>query len=115
MTNQSAMIGLTHYLQRMKIKEAFRDLKSLLNFHKLMNKHRTQMEKMVAFLQIAYAIVLILGEALRNHLFLEGSRKQPMFSGPFLFLKLKPYFSPPVLSLSRSTFFQILFPVRTLV
>ena len=50
----------------MKIEETFRDLKSLLNFHKLMNKRRTLMEKMVAFLLIAYAIALILGETLRN-------------------------------------------------
>ena len=115
MTNLSAMIGLTYYLQRMKIEEAFRDLKSLLNLHKLMNKRRTQMEKMVAFLLIAYALALILGEALRSQLFPEGCRKQSMFSGPFIFLKLKPDLSPPVLSLSHSTFSQILCPVRTYV
>ena len=113
MTNQSAMIGLTYYLQRMKIEEAFRDLKSLLNFHKLMNKHRILMEKMVALLLIAYAIALILGETLRNHLFPEGSRKHQMYSGPFIFLKLKPDLSPPILSLSRSTFSLIVCPVRT--
>ena len=95
------------------IEEAFRDLKNLFNFQKLMNKHRTQMEKMVAFLLIAYALALILGEALRSQLFSEGSRKQSMFSGPFIFLRLKPHLSPPVLSLSRSTFSQILCPVRT--
>lgn len=42
MTNlRKAEEGLAIYLQRMKIEEAFRDLKSLLNFHKLMNKRRT--------------------------------------------------------------------------
>jgi Transposase DDE domain len=113
MTNLNAMLGRAYYLQRMKIEEAFRDLKSLLNFHKLMNKHRILMEKMVAFLLIAYAIALILGEALRNHSFPEGSRKHQMYSGPFIFLKLNPDLSPPILSLSRSTFSQIVCPVRT--
>jgi Transposase DDE domain len=113
MTNLNAMVGRAYYLQRMKIEEAFRDLKSLLNFHKLMNKHRILMEKMVAFLLIAYALALILGEALRNHAFPEGSRKHQMYSGPFIFLKLKLDLSPPILSLSRSTFSQIVCPVRT--
>jgi hypothetical protein len=95
------------------IEEAFRDLKSLLTFQKLMNKRRTQMEKMVAFILIAYTLALILGEALRNQLFPEECRKHKIFSGPFLFLKLKPDLSPPTLSLSRSIFSQIICPVRT--
>lgn len=71
------------------------------------------MEKMVAFILIAYAIALILGEALRNQLFPEGCRKHKIYSGPFIFLKLKPDLSPPALSQSRSTFSQIVCPVRT--
>jgi len=113
MTNMDALTGKVYYFERMKIEEAFRDLKSLLNFQKLMNKHRTQMEKMVAFLLIAYAIALILGETLRNQLFPEECRKHKIYSGPFIFLKLKPNLSPPVLSLSRTTFSQIICPVRT--
>jgi len=46
----------------MWIEEAFRDLKSLLNFHKLMNKHQILMEKMVALVLIAYTIALVLGK-----------------------------------------------------
>jgi len=115
MTNMDAITGKVYYFERMKIEEAFRDLKSLLNFQKLMNKHRTQMEKMVAFLLIAYAIALILGETLRNHLFPGDCRKHKLYSGPFIFLKLKPNLSPPVLSLSRTTFSQIIYPVRTYV
>jgi Transposase DDE domain len=115
MTNMSATIGLTYYLERMKIEEAFRDLKSLLNFHKLMNKHRSQMEKMVALLLIAYALALILGEALREHLFAPDCRKHQLYSGPFIFLKLKPELSPPILDLSHSTFSQMVCPVRTCV
>ena len=115
MTNLSAMVGLTYYLERMKIEEAFRDLKSLLNFQKLMNKRRTLMEKMVALLQIAYTLALILGEALRSELFPPESRKHKLYSGPFIFLKLKPDLSPPILALSRSAFSQMVCPVRTRV
>jgi hypothetical protein len=37
----------------------------LLNFHKLMNKRRSVMEKMVALILIVYAIALLLGETIR--------------------------------------------------
>jgi hypothetical protein len=97
----------------MKIEETFRDLKSLLNFHKLMNKRRTLMEKMVALILIAYAIVLFVGETLREKLVSDGSRKYKLFSGPFLFLKLKPDISPPFLAQACSSFNQLVLPVRT--
>ena len=113
MTNLKAKDGLAIYFQRMKIEETFRDLKSLLNFHKLMNKRRTLMEKMVALVLIAYAIALILGETLREHLFLPKSRKHKLYSGPFLFLKLKPELAPPVLSQALSAFSLTVCPVRT--
>jgi Transposase DDE domain len=115
MTNLDAKTGLAIYYERMKIEETFRDLKSLLNFHKLMNKRRTQMEKMVALILIAYAIVLVVGETLRAQLFPEGCRKNTLFSGPFIFLKLKPDLAPPVLSQARLAFSQLVFPVRTYV
>ena len=113
MTNLKAEDGLAIYFQRMKIEETFRDLKSLLNFHKLMNKRRIWMEKMVAMILIAYAIALILGETLREHLFPEGSRKNKLYSGVFVFLKLKPNLSPPILSLGRYAFSQLILPVRS--
>jgi len=115
MTNMSALVGLTYYYERMKIEEAFKDLKSLLNFQKLMNKRRNLMEKMVALLLIAYTLALILGEALRSHLFSPECRKHKLYSGPFIFLKLKPDLSPPILAQTRSFFSQIVFPVRTRV
>jgi hypothetical protein len=89
-TNLNAMVGLTYYYERMKIEEAFKDLKSLLNLQKLMNKHRTLMEKMVALMLIAYTLALILGEALRSHMFPMECRKHKLYSGPFIFLKLHP-------------------------
>jgi hypothetical protein len=95
------------------IEEAFRDLKSLLNFQKLMNKHHCQMEKMVALLLIAYTLALILGEALRSELFPQDCRKHKLYSGPFIFLKLNPNLSPPLLTQTRPNFSQMVFPVRT--
>jgi hypothetical protein len=113
MTNLDAKEGLAIYDQRMKIEETFRDLKNLLNFHKLMNKRRTLMEKMVALILIAYAIVLVLGEILRAQLFPQGCQKNKLFSRPFVFLKLKPDLSPPLLAQARSAFNQLVLPVRT--
>lgn len=113
MTNLEAKTGLVIYDQRMKIEETFRDLKSLLNLHKLMNKRRMLMEKMVALILIAYAIVLILGEAMRAQLFPEGCRKYRLFSGPFIILKLKPEIPPPLLVQTHSTFNNLVLPVRT--
>lgn len=113
MTNLDAKEGLAIYNQRMKIEETFRDLKNLLNFHKLMNKRRTLMEKMVAMILIAYAIVLVVGEALRAQLFPEGSCKYKLYSGSFVFLKLKPDPAPPILSQVLLIFSQLILPVRT--
>jgi hypothetical protein len=115
MTNLKAEDGLNIYFQRMKIEETFRDLKSLLNFHKLMNKRRSLMEKMVALILIVYAIILIVGETLRTQLFPQGGRKEKLFSGPFIFLKLKPDLSPPILTQARTTFSQLVLPVRSIV
>jgi hypothetical protein len=113
MTNLKAEEGLEIYLQRMKIEETFRDLKSLLHFDKLMNKRRSWMEKMVALMLIAYTLALILGEVLRSHLFPADTHKHRLYSGPFIFLKLKNDFPPPIQSLAKTHFSQLLYPVRT--
>ncbi len=80
-----------------------------------MNKRRSLMEKMVALLLIAYALALILGEALRSELFPAECRKHKLYSGPFIFLKLQLELSPPLLALSRSAFSLMVCPVRTRV
>ena len=95
MTNLKAQDGLEIYLQRMKIEESFRDLKNLLGMEKLMLKRRDHMEKMVALLLIAYTIGLWLGETLRETIFPKDSRKQKLYSGLFIFLKLKLDLAPP--------------------
>ena len=119
MTNLSAEQGLAFYLQRMKIEEAFKDLKSLLGMDKLMCQKRHGMEQMVSLALIAYAIGLVLGETLRSQLFPETSRKRKLYSGLFVLLKLK--LSLPhndfrkIHLLALQTFHSILLPVRTFV
>lgn len=69
MTNLDPKEGLTIYQERMKIEQAFKDLKSLLCIDKLMNKQRVYMEKMVAMVLIAYCIGLLVGEKVRDILY----------------------------------------------
>lgn len=110
MTNLSAKDGLRLYFHRMKIEQSFRDLKTLLGMNKLMNKKQNLMEKMVALALIAFAVGLLVGEALRDHLyaeviapdeeveqkqrvpgkpFLKKSRKWKAYSGLYVLLKQK--------------------------
>ena len=110
MTDLEAKEGLQIYFARMKIEESFRDLKSLFGMTKLMNKQQTYMEKMLALLLLVYAIALMLGEAIRDHLYgevltenepvleqdrLPGSvnkkkgKKWRRYSGLFILLKQK--------------------------
>jgi len=49
--------GLGYLFATYEARESFRDMKNLLGLEKLMNKHRDNMEKMVALLLIAYASV----------------------------------------------------------
>jgi len=116
MTNLDAHPALDIYLQRMKIEESFRDMKTLLGMQKLMNKRRDYMEKMVALLLIAYAIGLWLGETLRSTLFPEGTRKHKLYSGLFVLLKLKLTISRqdflPIYSIALSSFTNLVCSVR---
>jgi hypothetical protein len=73
------------YKARMKIEESFKDLKSLLGLNKIMNKSRETMEKMVAMVLIAYAIGLLLGEAIREHIY-KGTKFQ-CYSGMFILVR----------------------------
>ena len=119
MTNLPAEQGLDFYLQRMKIEQTFRDLKSLLGMDKLMCQKRDWMEQMVSLVLIAYAVGLILGETLRSHVFPETNPKRKLYSGLFVLLKLKLSLPYPefrkISSLARLTFHSIILPVRTFV
>ena len=68
-TDLSPERALDIYLARMKIDETFRDLKSLLQLDHLMNKHQTQMEKVVALVLLAFSIGYLVGEELRDGLY----------------------------------------------
>ena len=110
MTNLDPQQAQRIYFARMKIEETFRDLKSLLGLTKLMNKQQKNMEKMLALLLLVFAISLLIGEGLRDHLYGEpiqdqevvpekalipGSpqrkkgKKWKRYSGLFILLKLK--------------------------
>jgi len=101
-TNLAPEDGLHIYKLRTKIEVCFRDLKNLLHMHKVMNKSRTYLEKMLALILITYAIALLVGEAIRDvrlahiepdHVDLhqppeiEKSSKWHSLSGLFLLLK----------------------------
>jgi len=119
MTNLPAEQGLAFYLQRMKIDQAFKDLKNLLGMDKMMCQKRHWMEKMVSLALIAYAIGLVLGETLRSYLFPETSRKRKLYSGLFVVLKLKfslPYQVYKQITLhALESFRMIALPVRSFV
>jgi len=69
MTNLEPEHARRIYFARMKIEETFRDLKSLLGLTRLMNKQQKIMEKMLALLLLVFAISLLIGESLRDHLY----------------------------------------------
>ena len=102
MTTLEPEEALRLYFKRMKIEISFRDLKSLLQMDKIMNKSQVYLEKMLALLMIAYPILLLLGEAIRDVQYAqvnpteidllaipptEKRSKWHSFSGPFLLLK----------------------------
>jgi hypothetical protein len=87
--------ALKLYQHRMKIDESFRDMKSLLGIDKAMNKSQSNMEQVMALAMLAYAIGLLLGEALRDRLYGcpssqdASARKWRLYSGLFILLKHK--------------------------
>lgn len=66
MTSLSPEEGHRIYQRRTKIETSFRDLKTLLNVDKIMNKSQIYIEKILALFMIAYAIAMLIGEAIRD-------------------------------------------------
>ena len=102
MTNLQPEAGLALYEQRMKIETCFRDLKSLLHIDQVMNKSQVYLNKMLAMVMLAYAISLVVGEAIRDVQYAQVTPSEVnllnipevdrrsrwfLFSGPFLLLK----------------------------
>jgi hypothetical protein len=135
MTNMEPEVGFALYEQRMKIEICFRDLKSLLHIDKVMNKSQVYLNKMLAMVMLAYAISLIVGEAIRdvqyaqvapnelNLLMIPEANKNSrwyLFSGPFLLLKqrycLPRHILSQIMNAALLIFARLLFiNVRTVV
>ena len=113
MTNLEPEQGLQIYLDRMKVEQSFKDLKSLLGLDKLMNKRQHYLEQMAALTLLAYTIGLLVGEAIRDELFgstragqpTPAQRKWQRYSGLFILLKRK-------LALSAATLRQLVAQVH---
>jgi hypothetical protein len=135
MTNMEPESALALYDQRMKIEICFRDLKSLLHIDKVMNKSQLNLDKMLAMVMLAYAICVIVGEAIRDVQYAQvkpedlsllnvpsvgKSSRWYLFSGPFLLLKqryrLRAHVLKRVVSAALQIFTHLIFAnVRTLV
>ncbi len=110
MSNLAPERALAIYAARMKIEEAFRDLKSLLGLDQLMNKSQQHMEQMAALVMLAFTIGYLTGETLRDALYgdpntaqldphqpqaatdtpqSQRGRKWRLYSGLFIVLKRK--------------------------
>jgi hypothetical protein len=134
-TNMEPEVGLALYDQRMKIEICFRDLKSLLHIDKVMNKSQVYLNKMLAMVMLAYAISLLVGEAIRDVQYaqviphelnllavpkVDKRSRWYLFSGPFLLLKQRHRLQQRVLrqivKAALLIFTQLVFAnVRTLV
>lgn len=112
MTNLDPEEALALYLKRMKIEICFRDMKSLLHIDKVMNKSQSILNKMLAMVMLAYAISVLVGEAIRDvqyagiepaqvDLFappeIDRRSRWHLFSGPFLLIKKRYSLSRKIL------------------
>lgn len=96
MTNMEPEEALEIYYQRMKIEESFKDIKDLLSITKIMNKRQDYMEQMVALVLLTYAIILLVGEAVRDEIYgpppgegTEVGKRWKLYSGAFIILRQK--------------------------
>jgi hypothetical protein len=136
-TNLEPEAGLALYDQRMKIEICFRDLKSLLHIDKVMNKSQVYLNKMLAMVMLAYAISVVLGEAIRDVQYaqvipdelnlltvpdVDKCSRWFLFSGPFLLLKqryrlhqsvLRQIVKVTLLIFTQLVFANVRTPVRT--
>jgi hypothetical protein len=101
-TNMEPEEALALYEKRMKIEICFRDLKSLLHIDKVMNKSQVYLNKMLAMVMLAYAVCVLVGEAIRDVQYaqvspddldllkipeMDKSSRWHLFSGPFLLIQ----------------------------
>jgi hypothetical protein len=70
--------ALEIYRGRMKIEQSFRDVKGLLGLEKAMPKKLENLEKLIAFMLLAYAVGLLVGETIRDELY-RGKKARSLF------------------------------------
>ena len=78
--------GLKYYKIRMKIEESFKDIKDKLGFTKLMNKKLENLLKLILIGLLAYNILMLIGERLREVVFNRTERRK--FSGLHLLFNM---------------------------
>jgi hypothetical protein len=78
-TNIEPKRALEIYLDRMKIEESFKDLKSLLGLERIMSKDRQYMEKLIMLVLIAYTIGVLVGEKIRDRMYRSEKKMEPLF------------------------------------
>jgi hypothetical protein len=84
-TDGDPVKGLEIYSMRMKIDESFRDMKSLLELEKIMNKKQTNLDKMIGMVLVAYSIGFLIGEQIRDRVY--PGKEWKRYSGLFVLLK----------------------------
>lgn len=78
--------GLKYYKMRMKIEESFKDIKDKLGFTKLMNKKLENLVKIILIGLLAYNILMLIGERLREVVLNRAERRR--FSGLHLLFNM---------------------------
>ena len=78
--------GLKYYKIRMKIEESFKDIKDKLGFTKLMNKKLENLVKLILIGLLAYNILMLIGEKLREAVLNRTERRR--FSGLHLLFNM---------------------------
>ena len=78
--------GLKYYKIRMKIEESFKDIKDKLGFTKLMNKKLENLVKLILIGLLAYNILMLIGERLRETVLNRTERRR--FSGLHLLFNM---------------------------
>jgi hypothetical protein len=86
---KNPMEALDLYYQRMKIEQTFKDFKSKIGVGKIMSKKEENMQKLLVIALLAYMLLSIAGETIRDHYFPE--QKKNKFSGIFIILNTTNY------------------------
>jgi hypothetical protein len=85
-TDCEPLTGLKYYKMRMKIEESFKDVKDKLGFTKVMNKTLANLLKMLLIGLIAYNLLILIGEMLRDKVL--TARERLKYSGLHLLLNM---------------------------